>query len=224
MAIDLQQKLLTAEEQINSRSPRERVIIFAVIIAVIYFALDTYFITPQLQLQQELTDSNQKLQQESLELELVIAEIMKKHQFDPDSQTKRQLENAKAQVAQLDSSLQNAVSGIIPTDIMAAALEQILQKYPSINFISLKNIDAQPITTANPDDPEAPPLTIMYRHGIELVFEANFRQATSYLQEIEQLPWKFGWQKITMQQQEYPTVRIAVDLYTLSLQRGFLDV
>ena len=63
--------------------------------------------------------------------------------------------------------------------------------------------------------PKAPPL--LYRHGVELVLEGSYLDMVSYMEALEAMPSQLFWGKATLNAEDYPRTRLALTLYTLSL-------
>lgn len=64
----------------------------------------------------------------------------------------------------------------------------------------------------------------IFRHGIEIEFYGDFNSTVSYLKAVEALPWRFYWDEVNYTVEEYPQALVKVVIYTLSLDRGWIDV
>jgi len=85
-----------------------------------------------------------------------------------------------------------------------------------------KNIDAALANTETPitvtDDSEV----LLYRHGLRITMTGSFFNIQAYLTRIEQLPKKFYWEVFDYQMQDYPTAKVEMEIYTLSINKEFI--
>lgn len=64
----------------------------------------------------------------------------------------------------------------------------------------------------------------VYKHGILLELNGNFASTLSYLRMLEKLPWKFYWDAMRFEIQEYPQAKISIIINTLSLDKEWVRV
>jgi len=64
----------------------------------------------------------------------------------------------------------------------------------------------------------------LYRHRITLKLSGSFFQLRDYLNQLEQLPWKFFWEKFDYKLIKYPKGELQIEIYSLSLKKEFIGV
>lgn len=70
----------------------------------------------------------------------------------------------------------------------------------------------------------APAKPEIYKHGVVLEFQGDYLSTVKYLQSLEALPWKFYWDGMAYKVQEYPKAQVTVNVFTLSLEKGWIGV
>jgi len=84
------------------------------------------------------------------------------------------------------------------------------------------NLDTGELSSKESGRVQTPP--DIFRHGIEIEFYGDFKSTVSYLEAVEALPWRFYWEEVSYTVEEYPRALVKVIIYTLSLDRGWIDV
>lgn len=76
-------------------------------------------------------------------------------------------------------------------------------------------------TTANPAVEGAP----LYRHGVEITVEGSYGDLMAWLFSLENLPGpRLLWGGVKLNVDQHPTVRLSLTVYTLSLDRAWLEL
>lgn len=221
--------LIQLQHKIDALSLRERAILLVVIAVLLFMGAEQYLWLPLDQQIARAQSQLQVVQQEQQRFSQLVIDIRKGIDYDPDAEDRQGLERLEQQTAQIDGQITTAVSGLIPPDLMALALERLLQKQSLIRFISIANLPAQPLVIAGGEKSEenvALPerLSGIYRHNLEIVFEGSYEDVLTYLGELEALEWRFRWNSIDLTIQQYPAVRVRLLLHTLSLDKGLIGV
>ncbi|WP_317205620.1 type II secretion system protein GspM [Janthinobacterium sp.] len=72
-----------------------------------------------------------------------------------------------------------------------------------------------------PAAPAAPvavkPNQLLYRHGVEVVLQGSYLDMVAYMEALEAMPTQLFWGKANLNSENYPTARLTLTLYTLSL-------
>jgi MSHA biogenesis protein MshJ len=217
------------KQQVDALSMRERLILFGVIAVLSYMGVEHYLWIPLDEQQAIVQKKLLSTQQETQKFAKLTIDIRKGIDADPDKEDRQTLERINTQIINTDQQIAKAISGLIPPDMMALALEKLLQKQENIHFISMANLPAQPLEIAansksEDNSPLENPLAGVFRHNLEIIFEGSYQDVLGYLHELEGLEWRFRWNSIDMTMQEYPIVRVRLLLHTLSLERGLIGV
>ncbi|MGM0413423.1 MAG: hypothetical protein ACQERG_08935 [Pseudomonadota bacterium] len=147
-----------------------------------------------------------------------IDELSKKLEQDPDEAVRTEIREVRARIDELTDELRDLTADLIPPDRMKQVLRRLLGTDAGTRFIALRTRPTE--TILEPDD-EGPGI---YRHGVELVFEADYAATTAWLERVEDLPWRFGWQRLEYEVVEHPRARVILRLFTLSGHEDWLGV
>jgi MSHA biogenesis protein MshJ len=111
---------------------------------------------------------------------------------------------------ELNEKLGGYTAELIGPGEMARVLQGMLQKQDNLRLIRIQNVAPEALTRINGDE------IIFYKHGLEIEFEGGYFAALEYLEQIEDLPWRFYWQVLELEVLEYPRNRIRLEVSTLS--------
>jgi MSHA biogenesis protein MshJ len=64
----------------------------------------------------------------------------------------------------------------------------------------------------------------LYKHGIKIKLSGEYFALQRYLQQLEQLSWKFFWQKFNFEVTEYPKNELSIEIYSLGFKKEFVGV
>jgi MSHA biogenesis protein MshJ len=80
-----------------------------------------------------------------------------------------------------------------------------------------------PATAATPA--VAPkPGSLLYRHGVEITVRGNYLDMIDYMTALESLPTQLFWGGAKLEVEDYPTARLTLTMYTLSLDQKWLKL
>jgi MSHA biogenesis protein MshJ len=65
---------------------------------------------------------------------------------------------------------------------------------------------------------------VLYRHGVELTVEGSYADLLAYLNALEAMPQRVLWGGVQMKVAQYPKALLTLRLYTLSMDRGWLEL
>jgi MSHA biogenesis protein MshJ len=82
------------------------------------------------------------------------------------------------------------------------------------------------LTARIPAAPPPPlPSASLYRHGVEITVEGSYGDLMNYLSTLESLPGpRLLWGGVAMKVERHPTVRLSFTVYTLSVNRAWLEL
>jgi MSHA biogenesis protein MshJ len=197
---------------------REKIIVIATVIVLIWGAWDTYFWSPlqqqKDQLNQDLNLLNQQLsanQQAAIKLESGIA-------IDPNRVNKSKLADLNSESIRLQKQVTQLGEKFVPARLMAQALNDILTRNQQLTLLKL---DTLPVTKLIEAENQSFPV---YKHGLALTFSGNYLNTLDYLKGLESLPWRINWDSIEYQVKNYPIAETTIRAYTLSFEESWLGV
>ena len=117
---------------------------------------------------------------------------------------------------------------------MREALLKLLKLEPGVSLLSFDLIGAKPLldlpaqsqnSTTSSHAPTGEQLGLnLYKHGIKIKLSGKYFQLRNYLQQLEQLSWKFFWQDFLFEVKEYPRSEVEITIYSLGLNKEFIGV
>jgi len=156
---------------------------------------------------------------------------------DPDKETRDRIAALGQQIEAQDQLLRASSSDLISPREMAHVLEDVLKENRDLSLLRIQSGKSIPVyeegTEPEPknkkpaaksieDDSEEPLGPLAYMHPLTIEFQGSFDQTLAYLQAVEGLQWQLFWKGILLQTDEYPRANIKLQVYTLSLDAGWI--
>jgi len=110
-----------------------------------------------------------------------------------------------------------AAAPLPPTD--PAALAQTVVA----NAAKATAAPAQPSAAGAAAAPAQEP-DLLFRHGVELTVRGGYLDLVDYMNTLESMPTQLFWGKAQLEVEDYPTVRLTLTLYTLSLDTKWMKL
>jgi MSHA biogenesis protein MshJ len=87
--------------------------------------------------------------------------------------------------------------------------------------VSLVEMKTLAVSTISPKESKE---RLIYRHGLELTVAGSYLDLLAYVRDLEALPTQLYWGALNVDASQYPKVLMKVTVYTLSLDRAWLNV
>lgn len=156
---------------------------------------------------------------------------------DPDVAVRERIAEKRKQIGELDSQLAGLQRTLVPPQSMAVVLEQLVGRERRVRIVELRNLPPTPLvqkegdtaapTGASPAQQASGQAAAagrhVYKHGVHVVIEGSYLDLLNYVARVEKQPWQVYWGK-TVMSSDYPTARVELTLYTLSLDQAWLVV
>ncbi|MBI3284295.1 MAG: type II secretion system protein M [Burkholderiales bacterium] len=217
--------------RIDALSLRERGILFVLTAFVIIFLVNSLVIEPQFARQKILSDRIKQSQAQLAALQLEIGQRAALRHADPDAENKRRLAGARQQLAQIDRSLLAVQKNLVLPEKMASLLEGILKRNQHLQLLSMKSL---PVVNILDADGASAKIAVaggipaaggaIYKHEMEIVVQGRYPDMLNYMRELEKLPEQVYWSKARMTVDEYPKASLTLNLFTISLDKKWLDL
>jgi len=228
-------------EAIDARNTRERVLILVASSALVFILMESLLVGPVFAARKRLIQESRNDQVEIGKMVAQMQSLTRARGADPDAALKSKLAALVARQAQLQSRIDAQSAELVPPAKMSAVLETILVNNPRLQLIEVKTLprvaigvekDPEPARAQArnarpaPDSSTAPAdgRSEMYRHGVEVSMRGGYLDLLAYLQEIESLPVRMFWDRVSLSATAYPTVTMRLVVYTISLQKVWLTV
>jgi len=216
VALALTAQLQQWVDRIDALELRERILLLAAGIVVLYLLMDSLGLQPILKAQQvtsqRISDLETKLGGVRQQADL----FNYKSDQDPLVERQQNLDNLAFELAGLDDRIVGQLGALVEPAQAAEMLEQVLTGHRGLKLKSLQ-ASSEPLTDLDIGDQESGGLG---RYQIEMVVEGGYLDLLHYLQELEAMPWKFFWQEVDFQTADYPRAETRLQLYTLGAQDG----
>jgi len=219
--------------RIDALSQRERLLVFAAVLAVLAFLGQQVLLAP-LQRKQDLLKNQISLQRASLaETESAIERKVAEAEADPDQALRTRLAAARADTARMSEQMRAMQNGLVPPERIAPLLESILRANGRLKLVSMQTLPVGSLNELGADSadkatPAAPAAAkqpdLLFRHGVELTVRGSYLDMVDYMTALEALPTQLFWGKAQLQVEQYPTVRLTLTLYTLSLDPNWMKL
>ena len=233
--------------RIDALGLRERVLVFAMAVVVVVALINALFLDPQFSKAAALSKQIAQDQSQITGIQADIREKMLAYNSNPDAAKQEKLQQLKQKSAQMRATLQDMQKGVISPDKMAALLEDILRQNGRLRLLSLRTIaptglneinsvanvtdragtDKNPQHAAaegNPKSDKSAGGNVVYKHGFEIVIAGDYRDMVEYMTALESLPWQLFWGKAQLTADESSRLSLTLTLYTLSLDKNWLNI
>jgi MSHA biogenesis protein MshJ len=232
----MKQQWLRFAARVDALSQRERMSSFAAAACSLAFIANLAVIGPLLRKQDQL--HSQVVQQQN-NIAGINAEILQKLQAaeaDPDAPARARLAATREESARLGESLRAMQQGLVAPERMAPLLEAILRANGRLKMVSVRTLPVEPLSGIGANQvagegsaaaasvkPSAK-RELLFRHGVELTVRGSYLDMVDYMTALEALPTQLFWGKAQLEVEEYPSVRLTLTLYTLSLDEKWMKL
>jgi MSHA biogenesis protein MshJ len=203
-------------DRIDALELRERVLLLAATVAILFLSVDSVGLQPTLKAQQ-LTEERIS------ELEMKLGALRQQamllsYTTDEDTLAARyqSRDTLAAELAALDARLGDQLGALVEPAQAADLLEQVLTRHRGLKITSLR-ASAEPLEAVAGNADQAGKLG---RYQLDLVLEGGYLDLMRYLEALESMRWKFFWQMVDFRVNDYPRAVSRLQLYTLGAQGG----
>lgn len=228
--------------RIDALSLRERAMIFAMAAVILITLVTTVLLDPQFARQKQLSERIKQEQEKTAEIQAEIQQKVRAQATDPDAANRMRLQALKQQSAQMQGAMRDVQKGLVPPDKMSELLENILKQNGRLRLVSLKTLPVTDLnelvatesktagekTAAAPASPakpvNQPAAGFVYMHGVEIMVQGGYLDMMNYLAALEAMPWQLFWGRAKLSVDEYPKTTLTLTLFTLSLDKAWLNI
>lgn len=208
--------------KVDAMSLRERALIFAAFAFALVSLINTFFLDPLLAQQRRLSSQVVQQQERMKDIQSQLAQLLQAKQADQDAPQRVRINTLREQIRQGDAFLKERQDGLVAPERMAQLLEQVLARNGRLQLVAL---DTLPVTDfADNARGAAGAGRQMYQHGVQITVRGTYADLTQYLQGLERLPVRMFWGMAKMDVVKYPQAELTLTLYTLSLDKTWLQV
>lgn len=215
--------------KVDGMSLRERALIFAAAAFLAVSLIDSFFLNPLLQQQKKLSAQVVQQQEKMKEIQAQLAALLQAKQADATSPQRERIRQLRQQIADGDTYLQGRRDKLVPPERMPALLEQMLKRNGRLQLVAMNTLPVTPFIEQAADATIAQAPLVgqerqMYKHGVQITVRGSYADLLQYLTALEKLPTRMFWGVAKMNVVQYPSVELTLTLYTLSLDKTWLQV
>ena len=203
-------------DRIDALELRERVLLLAATVAVLFLSVESVGLQPTLKAQQVAEERISELEMKLGALRQQAMLLSYKTDEDTLAARYQSRDTLAAELAALDARLVDQLGALVEPAQAADLLEQVLTRHRGLKITSLR-ASAEPLEAVAGNADQAGKLG---RYQLDLVLEGGYLDLMRYLEALESMPWKFFWQMVDFRVNDYPRAVSRLQLYTLGAQDG----
>ncbi len=234
------EQLTKLSEKIDSLSLRERAIVFVGVLAVLFSVWDSYLLTP---LETEQKSVIAKLNEKNAERLVLVnrfQKLMTSNNEDPNAENITRLQILRSRLIDVQADLESSTGSLVSPKDMPKLLETVLHKIGGLTLLNLKSLGVTPIVENDAASESVVKAEInnngfeekltadnidnAYKHGLRIEITGDYLTTLSYLKRLEELEWGFYWDNFKLTVNEYPDASVAIEIFTLSLNKEWIGV
>lgn len=225
----------------DARARRERMLLIAVVGAAAFSLSDALWLSPAL----KTWDLARKQHVQAEGALKGLRTDIERHQASGSAvqaQTRTDVLQWRSRVREGDAALREHAAKLVGPEHMLQLLEQMLTRQGQVRVRAMRSLGKTELSVAVPGSAASAPAggskglsasatvgssvagPTLYRHGVELTLEGSFADLLSYLHAIEDLPQRVLWGGMQFRVEQYPKAVLTLKVYTLSLDRHWLEI
>lgn len=227
MTIQEQYDRLVAK--VDGFSLRERVLVFAAAAFLLVALVDALFLEPLLDKQKALSAQVVQQQEKMKEVQAQIAALLEAKQADANSPQRERIRLLQQKIDEGAAYLRERRDKLVPPERMAGLLEQVLNRNGRLQLVALDTLPASLLVEPASDQADEAQQVVdsekqIYKHGVKITVRGSYSDLLGYLSALERLRTQMYWSIAKMEVIKYPTVELTLTLYTLSLDKTWLQL
>ena len=212
---------------------RERALIFLAAAFLLISLINVLFLDPLLTQQKKMSGEVVQTQEKTKEMQAQIQSMLQAKQDDAVSPLRRRLGQMKQEMKEGDSYLKSRRDRLVSPDKMVDVLEQVLSKNAQLQLVNLNTLAVAPLIDKQlsqammdvvPGQPGSAESRQVFKHGVQITVRGSYAGLLDYLAALEHLPTQMFWGSAEMKVENYPEVTLKLTLYTLSLDKIWLQI
>lgn len=217
--------------RIDALSLRERLMVFGAALLVAVYLVFALFIDPARTRENQLV-LQERQQQAELKILQQQIQVLEKSLSEPDAASRAQRADLQRQISNIDDSLKSMQHSLVPAQRMNALLQDMLTRNPRLQLVSMRTLPLATLVDKPAGATEVPPADRqqlagegnVFKHGVEVRLAGSYADLYDYLARLERLPARMFWSRAALDAEDYPRLTLTVTIYTLSLDKAWLEV
>jgi MSHA biogenesis protein MshJ len=222
--------------KVDAMTMRERLLVLGAGVVLVVALINTLLLDPVLAKQKALRDQVSQQQQLMTEVQIQIAAVLQENSPSANTPQRLQLNQIRQEMAEGDAYLKSSRERLVQPEKMAEHLRQLLNRNNRLQLVALQTLPVTPLleqgaangteqgNVAQASVSGAVPDKQVFKHGVQLKLRGNYLDLLQYLSALERLPQQMFWASAQMNVVQYPTAELTLILYTLSLDKTWLQI
>lgn len=215
----LRGRLQRLGERINALSLRERALLLLAVLAVVFLVWDFAFLQPLGERRESVRNELQAVRERVQELTGNLQELAGSRSRDPNRELARERDSLAEEVRALETRLAERHAGVATPRESIAVLAGLLARRSGVEIVALENLEAERLMNSAGN-----PVPGLYVHRVRIIIESDFAGIGDYLQRTETLPKGVFWEALRLSVPDWPTNRVELTLFSISLNERWLGV
>ena len=192
--------------RIDEMTLRQRGMMFVTLSLAVVALAHMLLIEPVLVKQKALIERSKRDQSQLSAVRAQLESVLRQQETDPEQNALRALEQ---QLAAAEKALATKKEGFAAATRLPGLLKDLLGSGRAVRLESLRVLPGTQL--------EGSPL---YRHGVEMTITGTYFDLLQYLSDLERLPARLLWGSAELHAENYPDVRLTLQVFTLSPERS----
>lgn len=192
--------------RIDEMTLRQRAMLFATASLVVVVFAHVGLIEPLLLRQKALIDRSTRDQSQLAAVRAQIEGLLKEEQGDTKDPEQLAVRELETRLADLEKTLAARKGAFVAPHRLPELLKNLLGPGRPLELESLRTVPAVQVQGG----------AELYRHGLELTLRGSYFELMQYLSDLERMPARLLWGGVGLQVEQYPEVRLTLQVHTLS--------
>jgi MSHA biogenesis protein MshJ len=201
----------------DARLMTERRILIVAAVCLVWFLLDTVWVTPSYQRLKKTMQTQSAMQSKQTAVASQTATLMDTLRAQKE-QAVAELTHIHRRITQQQVELEEVQAQMAPAREMRQLLEALLSKHGQLRVLSMKTV--APVEVRAPGSAE----TVLYRHGLMLEVGGRFHDLLAWLHSAENMPRRLIWGSMELAPHAQMQLVLRVQVYTLSPDKDALEI
>ncbi len=209
------QQMRALQRRFDSRPRRERLILTVALVAVAIMAVDSWWLGPAFK-RWNAASQQQRVSQAQTAQALVDQQQNRDRQRAQDNAFKSEISQLRERLRARESDMRDVERSLVGPERMLGLLEQLLARHGQLRVRAVQTLPRTELAEGGK--------TLLYRHGVELSVEGGYGDLVSYLEALESMPEQLLWGSLQLKVERHPKAVLTLRVYTLSLDRNWLEI
>lgn len=218
---DMNEKFAEWKSKFDVLAQRERILLLVCAAVVTIMLMQVVLLDPLLGTSKKISsraaEASGKISRYQAEKQVVEAQLG----VGVEGAKKEQLERLESELDDLNEEIEDSVQGMIPPRLMPEVLEKVLLESQGLKLLSLEN---QPVVAVLDDVGPWTNSQPLYNHYVVLKISGDYMAVIGFFDRLALLPWKFYWDELSYQVDEYPNATVSLRVRTVSMSEEWIGV